>query len=237
MKTYGQRSKTFFIFYHLHLVLGRIYNNIGLSAMAEHSVPAVAVNLTAGSNEETSGPRPAFARPSFPQRDFVFEVLPGRQDAQFARLADKIETSLSKVSEGLLHVLQNSKQRYTPMNGHEADHKFGHRNKVARTSAEDDSLHAGQGPSGRRPKSWGDFVTRTSVESDMGDDNWSDIDRADISIPDPADIHAGIADLLNGKHAGEQHGHEQNESQEQGQAHGDIYTVLANISQAFSRGW
>ena len=121
------------------------------------------------------------------------------------------------------------------MNGHKADPQFGHRNKVARTSVENDSLDAGQGPSGCRPKSLGDFVTRTSVESDIGDDNRSDVDHADIvSIPDPADIDADIADLLNGKHAGEQHGHEQNESQEQGQADGDIDTVLANICQAFS---
>ena len=69
----------------------------------------------------------------------------------------------------------------------------------------------------------------------MGDDNQSDVDHADVgSIPDPADIDAGIADLLNGKHAGKQHRHEQNESQEQGQAHGDIDTVFANISQLFS---
>ena len=89
------------------------------------------------------------------------------------------------------------------MNGHEADRQLGHRNKIARTSVEDDSLDASQGPSGSRPKSSGDFVTRTSVESDMGGDNQSDVDHADaISIPDPADIEAGIA---NGKHVEEQH--------------------------------
>ena len=82
----------------------------------------------------------------------------------------------------------------------------------------------------------GDFVTRTLVKSDMGGDNQSDVDHADaVGIPDPADIEAGIADLLNGKHAEEQHRlTEQNESQELGQAHGDIDTVLANISQEFS---
>ena len=70
----------------------------------------------------------------------------------------------------------------------------------------------------------------------MGDDNQSDVDHADaVSIPNPADMEAGIADHLNGKHAGkQQHGHEQNENQELGQAHGDIDTVLANISQEFS---
>ena len=82
----------------------------------------------------------------------------------------------------------------------------------------------------------GDFVTRMSVESDMGGDNQSDVDHADaVSIPDPADIEAGITDLLNGKHTEEQHGlTEQNENQELGQAHGDIDTVLANISKEFS---
>ena len=185
--------------------------------------------MTASGNEETSGPIPTFS--SSPQRDFVYEVLSERQDTQFA----KIQTSLSRVSDALLHVLQNSNKRDTLVNGHEADHQFGHRHKVARTSVEDDSLDAGQGPSGCRPKSLGDFVTRTSVESDMGNDNQSDVDHADaVSISDPAGIEAGIADLLNGKHAEEQHGHEQNESQEQGQAHGDTDTVLANIFQKFS---
>ena len=110
--------------------------------------------------------------------------------------------------------------------------QLGHRNKIARTSVEDDSLDASQGPSGCRPKSSADFVTRMSVESDMGGDNQSDVDHADaVSIPNPADIEAGIADLSNGKHAEEQHGlTEQNESQELSQAHG---TVLANISQQF----
>ena len=93
MKTCGQKGKKFFTSYHLHLVVGRIYSNTGPSAMAE--VPAVAANLTASSNEDTSGPRPTFA--SSPQRDFVFEVPSERQDAQFARLADKIETSLNRV--------------------------------------------------------------------------------------------------------------------------------------------
>ena len=52
----------------------------------------------------------------------------------------------------------------------------------------------------------GNFVTRASVESDMGDnDNQSDVDHADVvSIPEPADIEVGIADLLNGKHTREQ---------------------------------
>ena len=120
------------------------------------------------------------------------------------------------------------------MNFHEAHHQFGHRNEVARTSVEDDSLDAGQGPSWYRSKSLGNFVNRTSVESDMGDDNQSDVDHADVRIPDPADIDAGIADLLNGKYAGEQHGNEQNQSQKQGQAHGDNHTVPANISQEFN---
>ena len=67
--------------------------------MAEHSLPAVDANLAAGSNEETSGPRLTFT--ASPQRDFVLEVLPERQDAQFANLADKIDTSLSRVSDAL----------------------------------------------------------------------------------------------------------------------------------------
>ena len=100
-------------------------------------MPAVAVNLTASSNEETSGLRPTSA--SLSQRE-IFENLSERQDAQFVRLADKIETSLSRVSDALLHVLQNSNKRDTPMNEHEADYQFSHRNKVARTSVEDDSL-------------------------------------------------------------------------------------------------
>ena len=89
--------------------------------MAEHSVPAVDANLAVSSNEETSGPWPTFT--ASPQRDFVFVVLSERQDAQFARLADKIETSLSRVLDALWHVLQNSNKRDTPMNGHEADHR------------------------------------------------------------------------------------------------------------------
>ena len=191
--------------------------------MAEHSVPAVDAYLADSSNEETSGPRPTFT--ASPLRDFVFEVFSERQDAQFARLADKIETPLSRVSDALWHVLQNSNKRDTPMNGHEAYHKLGHRNKISRISVEDDSLDARQGPSG-------DFVTRTSVESDMGGDNQSDVDHADaVSIPDPADKEASIADLLIGKHEEEQHRlTEQNESQELGQVQGDIDTVLVNIS-------
>ena len=51
--------------------------------MAEHSVPAVAANLAASSNEETNGPRPTFA--TSPQRDFVFEVLSERQDCKTGR--------------------------------------------------------------------------------------------------------------------------------------------------------
>ena len=65
--------------------------------MAEHPVPAVDANLASGSNEETSGPRPTII--ASPQRNFVFEVLSDTQDSQFARLADKIETSLSRVSD------------------------------------------------------------------------------------------------------------------------------------------
>ena len=97
MKTYRQKGKIFLIFYHLHLVVGRIYCNTVFSAMAEHSVPAVDANLAASSNEGTSGSRPTFT--ASPQRDFVFEVLSERQGAQLARLADKIETSLSRVSD------------------------------------------------------------------------------------------------------------------------------------------
>ena len=99
-----------------------------------------------------------------------------------------------------------------------------------RTSVKDDSLYASQGPSVCMPKSSGDFVTRTSVESEIN------VNHPDaVSIPDPADIKAGKADLLNGKHAEEQHWHtEQNESQELGQAHADIDTVFAKISQEFS---
>ena len=109
-----RRIRNFSFLYDFHSVADRIYSNTGFLAMPELSVPAVAANLAAGSNEETSGPRPTFA--SSPQSDFVFEVLSERQDAQFARLADKIETSLSRVLDALLYVLQNSNKRETTMN-------------------------------------------------------------------------------------------------------------------------
>ena len=69
------------------------------------------------------------------------------------------------------------------MNGHEADHQPGDRNKIARPSVEDNSLDACQGLSGCRPKSSGDFVTRVSVESDMGGDNQSDADQLFCLFP------------------------------------------------------
>ena len=86
-------------------------------------MPAVDTNLAASSNEETSGPRPTFTVSL--QCDFVSEVFSERQDTQFARLADKIDTSLSRVSDALWYVLQNSNKRNMPMNGHEADHQLG----------------------------------------------------------------------------------------------------------------
>ena len=81
--------------------------------MAKHSVPAVDANLAASSNEEVGLGLHLLP----PQRDFIFEVLSERQDIQFARLADKIDTSLSRVSDALWHVLQNSNKRDASMTG------------------------------------------------------------------------------------------------------------------------